>query len=358
MKNKIVSAILITGIYTSILSGCGNVYSNGPVLKVNDQGMSVGTAMMLLRIGQAGTFEQNEQLRKYYGLESSSVYWDDEVDTEDNTSTDITVKTRGDSYKQGAIESLKTQMLIREHISEFENDALTEEDNTNIKNAAAQFIKDNENEDFIKKNQITEASVKEYLELYTMFNRVEKDIESKADTNVSDEEAMQTSVACIQVSKGDDTDHAKEHIQNVYKKLGTYNGLAGIDLKTIAKEESEDISVQSYTFDKNDTSTLPENVMSAISNINDGDITDIIETDDSFYIVRMDAKEDKKATETKKEEIIQDRKDKLFKEKIESWEKESDIDINAKFWNSVKVKDNDKYIIKNTESEDQKTDTE
>ena len=67
-----------------------------------------------------------------------------------------------------------------------------------------------------------------------------------------------------------------------------------------AKEDSDEESDSSSS-----SSAYPDEVMKVLRTLKDGEIgPDVIETDTSYYVVKLDKVNDEEATETKKQSII------------------------------------------------------
>ena len=67
----------------------------------------------------------------------------------------------------------------------------------------------------------------------------------------------------------------------------------------------------------------------------EGDVSDLIEGTDCYYIIRLDSEFDSDATEKKKQSIISDRQDEAYNNAVESYKKDIDINVNDKEWSKV-----------------------
>ena len=109
-----------------------------------------------------------------------------------------------------------------------------------------------------------------------------------------------------------------------------------------AKEDSDEESDSSSS-----SSAYPDEVMKVLRTLKDGEIgPDVIETDTSYYVVKLDKVNDEEATETKKQSMITDKQDKYYKKVLKKWKKEEKITVHKGSWNkisftklSVKAKD-------------------
>ena len=56
----------------------------------------------------------------------------------------------------------------------------------------------------------------------------------------------------------------------------------------------------------------------------------LIETDDGIYVAKLTSKLDREATDQKKKEIVEERKQKQYEDQVETWRKETDIKVDKK----------------------------
>ena len=70
-----------------------------------------------------------------------------------------------------------------------------------------------------------------------------------------------------------------------------------------------------------------------------------METDNGFYVLRMDQVFDEDATESKKESIIAERKTELYEETTEKWMDEAEIKTEKKVLETLKITDSHKFTI-------------
>ena len=78
------------------------------------------------------------------------------------------------------------------------------------------------------------------------------------------------------------------------------------------------------------SSAYPDEVMKVLRTLKDGEIgPDVIETDTSYYVVKLDKVNDEEATETKKQSIISTRENKLYTDTTEKWLDDADINVDV-----------------------------
>lgn len=108
------------------------------------------------------------------------------------------------------------------------------------------------------------------------------------------------------------------------------------------------------TFDKDNT-TVNADLIKAADKLKKGEVTEVISTDDGYYVAKLDSTFDKDGTEDKKKSIINERKQKLFDDTYKKWEKEAKYKLDKGVWKKINF---DKGItIKQEQTTETPTDT-
>lgn len=98
-------------------------------------------------------------------------------------------------------------------------------------------------------------------------------------------------------------------------------------------------TVQTYSYGSDEKSESDggfcDAVITAANSMKEGDVSDLIEGTDCYYIIRLDSEFDSDATEKKKQSIISDRQDEAYNNAVESYKKDIDINVNDKEWSKV-----------------------
>ena len=124
--------------------------------------------------------------------------------------------------------------------------------------------------------------------------------------------------------------------------------LGGETLEDAVKAVDENKSVTDYSYGA-DEETLNENLKNVADTLSDGEIAaEPVEGENGFYVVLMVSTFDRDATDQKKEEIINDRKQELLNSVLEGWATDS-FDIDEKVWDTVTF--GDIITLKSTEAE-------
>ena len=349
---KKTAVVALAGVMAAgMLTGCGEKALDGTktVATVDGAEIPLGMLSLSVREGQA----QAEAMYKSFMGGSDYSIWDTEAEKG---------KTYGEQAVEQALKDIELMCILKEKAADYDVE-ITEDDEKAIADAAAAFMSAN-TEDTLKTLAVTEDQVKTYLELETYKSRMHDPIIADVDKNVSDEEAQQSSFNYVSISTSDLSDdeikQKKEDAQKILDDLKAA-GSDG-DLNEIAKSVDDSYSSVSGTFDTNEdaakedsdeesdssssSSAYPDEVMKVLRTLKDGEIgPDVIETDTSYYVVKLDKVNDEEATETKKQSIISTRENKLYTDTTEKWLDDADINVEKKVLKTLKVTDNHKFSI-------------
>lgn len=358
------------------LGGCGKVDGTQTVLTVNDDQISLGTAMFDLRYQQAEMYTYYEQMYQMYGMEMDG-YWSTETAAETSevseaseasetsetseTSASAEKTTYGQQFKDSVMDTLTTMVLMSQHAEEY-GVTVSEEDEAAIKTAAQKFIDDNDAQ-ILEKNGITVDNVAEYMRLYTIYARMQDPMVADVDTEVSDEEAKKSTVTYVRIKESDDTASAdgseteetekktfaslQEEAQAVLDRLKQEEDIATADMETIASEVGDDTFTAQVSYDAEDL-VYDAKMKEAANTLSDGQLYDgVIEGEDgNYYLVRMDSVLDREKTDENKETILENRKSDAYDALLKQWKDEASVTVNDSLWKKVKVQDSEQYRMK------------
>ena len=232
--------------------------------------------------------------------------------------------------------------------------AFTEEDQAAVNQAAEAFVEANDDK-VLQQNGITAVNVAEYLKFYTIQQRMREPMVADVDREVSDEEAAQSKITYVRLSASEEDDETakaekKANAEEILSELQKQSDVASADINTLASAIDEEAYTTDFTYGADDTS-LPVAVSTAADSLNDGELYgSVIEADGVCYIVRMDAKLDRESTDQKKENIIAERENTLYRETLDEWKDAAETTVNEKIWKKVKVTDSYIYTVKQAEN--------
>ena len=341
-------AVALTGLMAAgMLSGCGKEEAlDGTAIVATVDGTEITMGQLSLRARQVQA-QITELYASYLGTTEN--IWNQEVDAE-------TGETYGEQTIKDCLEQTELMYILKAKAAEYGVE-VTEEDQEKIAAAAADFMAAN-TEETIAALAVTEQDVKDYLELETYAQRMYYAVIADVDTEVSDEEAQQSSFTYLNVTT---TDLTEEQIATELELLqGILDDVKAAeepDLSAIANEVSEDYSVLTGTFTTNaweEEAAYPEEVYQALLELEDGEVHDgIIETEtDGLYIVIMDQVFDEEETEAQKENIIAERESELYTTTTETWMEEAEITVDEKVLATLELKDNKVFSYKALEETD------
>ena len=356
---KNTTVVALSGVMAiGMLSGCGSKSIDGEktVATVDGTDIPMGVVSLYARESQAQTVAMYKSF-----MGSAGKIWSQVVD--ENAGT-----TYGEQAVGQFLEQVELMYIMKEKAADYGVE-VTSDDETAIADAAAQFMQDND-EDTLKELAVSEDQVKTLLELETYRQRIYDPIRNEAEVNITDEEAQQSSFSYVSISiSGDDlTDDdiatRKEQAQEILDKMkedptadmgetakavdDTYSGLTG----TIFTNDSDDEDI---------SNSYDDAVVEALRTLKDGEVYgELVETDSSVYVLRMDKVNDEDATASKKESLENTKRSEYYSETTQKWLDDADITVNDKVLSTLTITDEHSFTIKETTadtSEDAAADT-
>ena len=351
MKNsvkKAAVAALVCVTSAGMLAGCGNKKLDGTAtaITINDEQVPLGIISLEVRQQQA---QAEAMYRSFMGGNSNSSIsiWDTKMSDGDG-------ETYGEDAVNTVVESIERMYLEKEHASDYKVE-LTDDDEKAIADAAKAFMEAN-TEDTLAELAVSEDQVKTYLELETYENRVKEAIKAEADPTVDEKEYQQSAFTYVSVQvSGDDLsdDDVKKNEKNIQSVLDKMKEDPSADMDEVAKSVDENMSSLQGTFptyeegDENvsETAQYPEDLRKALRKLDEGALTDIIKTDTTWYVARLDSKNDESASDTKKDSLIESKKTDHYTEVTDGWKDDAKIKEEKKVLKKLKVTDNHSFTV-------------
>lgn len=235
----------------------------------------------------------------YFGKESYEI--SDATLDEQITSLNMTV---GEYLKQQAVEELKILTAV-ERIAEDNNISLSDEDYEELEENKEEVISNvggkSEFKKLLRKNNITEAAYDKFYYINKLYDKVFEELYSsgkKNDLTTEEKESakeeyfekylkiQQIVLAKIDVSTGSDlSDTIINQKETLADSILTeaINGADFEDLIIKYSEEAQEKGNNTYYYAKGD---LLENIESVVVSLGTGSVSDVIETDYAFHIVK------------------------------------------------------------------------
>lgn len=324
MKKRLMALLLSGVLAVSMFAGCGaEMDKTATVATDGTTEISLGLANFVARFTQA-------QYDDFY-----VAYFGEGVWATDMYGYGTTME---DDLKSSVMESLCAMYVMKNHMADYGVE-ITAEDVTAISAAAENFISSNSAE-AVEALGADREVVETYLELLTIQSRMYDEIIKDADTNVSDEEAQTSAYSQVYISKASYTDadgNTVEYTEDelallaqtakAFSEAAKANGLA-------SAAETYGYSVTTGTYNA-DATVLTEVAEALDAMTEDGQVSDLIELENAYYVVQMDAVVDVEATEENRQSIISDRQTTLYTEVVEGYMAESEWELNENLWEQV-----------------------
>ena len=400
IKSIAVSAALAVSVAAGALAGCG-MNGKETAIVVNDKEINLGTANFLLRYQQA----QSYSMMQMYGLTPGQALWDTEIDgssdssssastssasgsatpaestsaesasstsaeSESSTSEDTAnYKTYGDQFKNSTVlNDIKKWCALEEHLGDY-SVSLSEDQIAQIDETAKKTY--DKNKSILKDMGTSEDDIKEALKLMSYEYLMRPKLNAEVDTNVSDEEAAQSTFTYARFSQTqtdssthmttivDDETKAKyqDEANQILRQIQSSGDIANADIGTIANGVDQNCESSQGSFGSDDT-TYPDEVKNALSTLTDGEVYgSVIEAGGYYWVVRLDKQFDPDATDSQKKSIVNKRQSDHYNEVLDQWTSAQKV-TTTKAWDKLKVTDDDEYsVIQDTTDTTQTTES-
>ena len=384
-KKKVMAILLSTAIAASTFIGCGadktkDYKDTDTVMFIDkDNKIDYATACTYTRMMQAETYSYMQSMLQRFNSSAADVdMWSQSLeDTDEDSkkyktygeqfkgnildalasllqdklydSKEYEYKTYGEQFKGNILDALASLLLDKLYGSKKYEVTFTDDDKKECESVADEFIEKMSKDD-LKAMHASKKTMMNVLELMTYETRVKNAIESDVDTKVSDDEAGQSTFSYVEIKKKDAKKKEKK-IKSLIKKVE-----AGTDISTAASDAG--FTAQSVTF----TTADPEydeygkEMLKKVSKMKDGECDSYKDAKGNTIILYMQSVNDQSATETKKDDIISDRKDKAYEDKLDEWKDKKKVTINKDAWNSIKTDKNE--VFQRMETEENSSDSD
>ncbi len=163
------------------------------------------------------------------------------------------------------------------------------------------------------------------------------------DTNISNETAGQHHFYSIAVRNskigpdGERVDYSEAEREAIREQLREIKESweNSSDMYSFAKTKTEDLSMLDLMIGIGDLED--KNLEAALMKLRDGAFSDIVESGNFFYVFYCRTAFDVDATQEKKEEMIEKRREEAFEALYEGWREATDVEVNSEIWDSIDV---------------------
>ena len=216
------------------------------------------------------------------------------------------------------------------------NIALDEAEEEKAGKAAAEFYK------LLKESgdegNVTEELLKVMYSDYALADKIYNEVTRNVNPEISDDEARSITVKQIlfRTSSLDEKGNRKEYSE--HDKEDAHDrareclkkALDGADFDSLTEKFNED-DQNTYTFGKG---MMPEEFEKAAFNLGTGEISDIIETEYGYHIIKCVSAFDQEETDKNKERIVKERKKEAFNRVYDEFVPSLHSNLNEELWDS------------------------
>lgn len=319
---KKAAAVAAATVLAVSVAGCGSVKDSDVVATIGGEEVNAGIANFFARYQQA-------EYETYYAGAMGEDMWSTEISKG---------KTYEETVKGQILEMLENMYVLEDHMSDY-NVELTEEEKNKITEAAKKFDEANGLEE---KEAVSgeKKNVERMLTLVTIQEKMQKAMVEDVDTEVSDEEAAQKSMQYVhfpltkEKEDGSTEQMTEEEKAETKKKAEEFQKAVkgGADFAKTAADKK--LEAETMTFDEESTNP-DEGMMTKANKLGEGEVSEVITTDSGYYVLKLTSLLDREATDNEKEVIVEERKEKQYKDLCEEWKKEAKIEVNEKVWNKI-----------------------
>ncbi|MDD3278496.1 MAG: peptidyl-prolyl cis-trans isomerase [Lachnospiraceae bacterium] len=351
LRARIACVVMAGALCVTGFTGCGKeaaVDGTAEAVKFDDTSVNMGVANFFLRYQQATTLSYYSM----FGMDTSGVFNEKGDDG----------KTYGETTKSGSLDSLEEMYLLKAHMAEY-NITLTDEEKAAADKAAEEFISAN-SEELLTKIGATKEDVSEVLQLYAIKSKIYDPMVVDTDTNVTDDEAAQTTITYVKLStEGTETDAdgnkvaltdeekaaKKAQAEQIIEAVEATGDVANADMDAIAKGVDSTLTASAVSYGSDDTN-MEDNVKKAAAELTDGQLSgSVVESDTAYFVVRLDKAFDQEKTEAKKTEIVNSRKQDTYDGIVKEWKDAAKV-TTTKAWDKLTVTDSDVYTFKQADT--------
>ena len=242
--------------------------------------------------------------------------WDTVVDESGTTFEETLLSQIHDFLKE-----LKTMSRMADE----EKVTLSGKERELAKQAAAQYMKELKNAG--ESSEIDKDVVESLYEDYWKTEKLVETLTGSVNLEVSDSEAKVITVDEIVLSDKDQADEALKKVQT-----------EGTDFMTVAKEVSEDQEIEK----KISRGLRPEAYEKAAYALATGEISDVIEADGKYYILRCVNDYDEAATKIRKEEMVREKRNEAFYETYSEYAAKVHLAKDDSLWKNLSITDGER----------------
>lgn len=240
------------------------------------------------------------------------------------------VELNGLSFEDNVKSSLKdflARMTCMKLMAAANQITLSGEEKTQIQSCAQAYFSQLTQEEADAMG-ITEADAQEVFTSYYYYNRLMEVLTSDMETEVSDNDARIVQVESIYVKKTE-KDQTK-NLQNILKKAKSTE-----EFLTVAESYDEGGQI-TMNISRNQ---LPAEIEEVVFSMTDDQISDVLETENGYYIFHCVEDYDREATAKHKAELLDELKEEYFSQEYDNFVANLTAQFNEKAWEKIILSD-------------------
>lgn len=213
-----------------------------------------------------------------------------------------------------------TYVVGMDLLAESQGVTLTEEETARAGEAAKEYYASLSQEE-IGYLGVTESDILEYYSHYALAQKLYRSLTSSVNEEVSDDEARVIELMQIFVTDGAKASEVAAKLQNgddFASLANNYNQLSSIQV-TVARDE------------------LPKEVEQVAFQLDNGEISGKIETDNGYYFVKCLNKYNEELTEANKSNIVEKREKEAFDDVYSAYVSGLSSDLNQELWENLEM---------------------
>lgn len=243
-------------------------------------------------------------------------------------------RTLEDYVKEETINKL-SRIKCMDLLAEKKKISLNPTELKRAENAAKSYYKSLKDEEIAYMN-VKEKTLFDLYKQYALAVKAYNQITQDVHQEVSDDEARIITVQQVFVKAANkNRETAKSEAENILKRAKNgedFNVLLDLNPKGIQGN---------LTFGRGD---MPDTYVKEAFELEDGQISDVIETEDGYYVVKCVSHFEKTLTDANKAKISKERKETAFHQEYDHFIKDLSTEFNNKLWDKVTLVKDDKIV--------------
>lgn len=231
-------------------------------------------------------------------------------------------KGEGTSLEQEAKEQVLAELAQVKAMALLarEKGTILDEKETERVNAAAKEYFASLNETEVSALGADEKLIGQMYTEYALSAKVYREIVENVNPEISDDEARTITVLAVRTKE-------REQAQTVCREAKQEDA----DFEALAEANSEDRTI-SYSFGKGE---MDEALETAAFDLGKDEVSDVIEADDGFYVLKCVSTFDEAQTRINKEKILEERRNEAFNSEYDTFVNSLVRQLNDELWKSV-----------------------